>query len=67
MLCVMGLRLLHEGEIREDTKLMSIWKEVELFYLWFYRMKNMVKDRFDDIGAAITNNRGEIEVDLMRY
>lgn len=28
-------------------------------------MKNMVEDRFDDIGAAITNSGGEIELDLM--
>ena len=25
----------------------------------------MIEDRFDDIGAAITNSRGEIELDLM--
>lgn len=31
MLRVTDSGLLHEGEIREDTKLMSIWKEVELF------------------------------------
>ena len=65
MLRVTGSGLLHEGEIREDTELMSIWKEVELCCPWFYRMKNMVEDRFDDIGAAITNSGGEIEVDLM--
>lgn len=57
--------LLHEGKIREDSELMSIWKEVEQFCPWFYRMKNMVKDKFDDIGAAITNIGGEIELDLM--
>lgn len=65
MLRVTGSGLLHEGEIREDTELMSIWKEVKLFCPWFYRMKNMVEDRFDDIGAAITNSGGEIELDLM--
>lgn len=66
MLRVTGLGLLHEGEIREDTELMSIWKEVEQFCSWFYRMKSMVEDRFDDIGVAITNSGGEIELDLMR-
>lgn len=65
MLRVTGSGLLHEGEIREDTELMSIWKEVEQFCPWFYRMKSMVEDRFDDIGAAITNSGGEIELDLM--
>lgn len=29
-------------------------------------MKNMVEDRFDDISVAITNNRREIELDLIR-
>ena len=28
-------------------------------------MKNMVKDRFDDIGASIINSGEEIELDLM--
>lgn len=28
-------------------------------------MKNIVKDRFDTIGIVITNNRGEIEINLM--
>ena len=28
-------------------------------------MKDMVEDKFDDIGAAITNIGGEIELDLM--
>lgn len=65
MLRVTGSGLLHEGEIRNDSELMSIWKEVEQFCPWFYRMKNMVEDRFDDIGAAITNSGGEIELDLM--
>lgn len=65
MLRVTSSGLLHEGEIHEDTELMSIWKEVEQFCPWFYRMKSMVEDRFDDIGAAITNSGGEIELDLM--
>lgn len=39
MLRVAGSRFLHEDDIREDTELMSIWKEVELFCPWFYRMK----------------------------
>lgn len=29
-------------------------------------MKNIVKDRFDNIGAMITNNRGKIEIDFMK-
>ena len=28
-------------------------------------MNNMVQDRFNDIGAAMTNSGGEIELDLM--
>lgn len=65
MLRVTGSVLLYKGEIREDTELMSILEEVKLFCLWFYLMKNMVEDRFDDISAAITNSGGEIELDLM--
>lgn len=65
MLRIMGSGLLYKGEIRKDIKLISIWKEVELFCPWFYYMKNMVEDRFDDIDTAITNSRGEIEVDFL--
>ena len=45
MLRVTGSGLLHEGKIREDSELMSIWKEVEQFCPWFHHMKNMVEDR----------------------
>ncbi len=65
MLRIKSLRLLHEDEIYEDFKLMSIQKKVELFCSWFYCMKNIVEDRFDDINIAITNNRREIELNLM--
>ncbi len=33
MLRVTGSGVLDKGEIREDTKLRSIWKEVELFFI----------------------------------
>lgn len=66
MLCITGSRLLYKGEIYEDTKLISIQKEIKLFCLWFCYIKNIVKNRFDNIDIAITNNRREIEINLMK-
>ena len=48
-----------EGEIRDK------WEEVKLTCPWYFRMKVLVEDRFDDIGAAITNSGEEIDMDLM--
>ena len=29
-------------------------------FSWYYRMKKLVEDRFDDIGAAITNRETDV-------
>lgn len=65
MLYVMDSELLYKDKIHEDIKLMSICKKIELFCLWFYYMKNMIEDRFDNIGIAITNSGGKIEINFM--
>ena len=44
---------------------MDEWHEVRMVCPWFYRMKNLVGDRFDEIGAAITNSGEDIEIDVM--
>ena len=44
---------------------MDKWHEVRVLCPWFYRMKNLVDDRFDDIGAAITNSGEDIDLDVM--
>ena len=44
---------------------MGKWHEVRIVCPWFYRMKNIMDDRFDDIGAAITNSGEDIDIDVM--
>lgn len=39
------------------------WEEVKEMCPWFYRMRDMVGDRFDDIGAAITDSDGDVTLD----
>ena len=45
--------------------IMDKWHEVRVLCPWFYRMKLLVDDRFDDIGAAITNSGEAIDLDVM--
>lgn len=48
-----------EGEVRDK------WEQVKITCPWYFRMKALVEDRFDDIGAAITNSGEGIDLDLM--
>lgn len=66
ILRVTDSKLLHKSKIYEDTKLISIQKEIKLFCLQFYYKKNMVEDRFDNINITITNSKGEIQMNLIR-
>lgn len=64
-LTVTGAGLPHEDDIHEGSYIMDKWHEVRVVCPWFYRMKNLVDDRFDDIGAAITNSGEDIDIDVM--
>lgn len=66
ILYITGSELLYKDEIYKDIKLINIQKEIELFCLQFYYIKNIVKDRFDNINRAITNSEGEIKLDFMK-
>ena len=51
----------NEHAIAEGSNaIQNKWDEVNQFCPWFYRMRNMVIDRFDDIKAAITNSETDI-------
>ena len=41
------------------------WEEVKEMCPWFYRMRDMVGDRFDDIGAAITNSDADVTLEAI--
>lgn len=55
----------HKDDIHEGLYIMDKWHKVRILCLWFYRMKNLVDDRFDDIEAAITNSGEDIDIDTM--
>ena len=60
-----GAGLPHEDDIHEGSYIMDKWHEVRILCPWFYRIKYLVDDRFDDIGAAITNSGEDIDLDVM--
>lgn len=62
---VTGAGLPHEDDIHEGSYIMDKWHNVWILCPWFYQMKHLVDDRFDDIGAAITNSGEDIDLDAM--
>ncbi len=64
-LTLTGAGLPHEDDIHEGSYIMDKWHEVRVLCPWFYQMKNLVDDRFDDIGAAIINSGEDIDIDIM--
>ena len=44
---------------------MDKWHKVWILCPWFYQMKHLVDDRFDNIGAGITNSGQDIDLDVM--
>ncbi len=55
----------HEDDIHKELYIMDKWHEVRVLWPWFYQMKNLVDNRFDNIGAAITNSGEDINIDIM--
>ena len=43
----------------------AIWEQVKVTCPWYFRIKALVEDTFDDIGVAITNSGEGIDLDLM--
>ena len=53
--------LVYENKIwPRENEICSKWKEVKEVFLWYYRIKKLVEDRFDDVGAAITNRKTDV-------
>ncbi len=44
---------------------MDNWYDVRILLPWFSSNENLVDDRFDDIGGAITNSSDEVDLDIM--
>ena len=62
---VTGAGLTHKDDIYEGSYIMDKWHEVRILCPWFYQMKHLVDNRFDNIGAAITNSSQDINLDII--
>ncbi len=60
-----GAGLSHKNAIQEGSNIIDKWHVLRYIFLWFYQMKNLVDDRFDDIGAAMTNSGKNVDLDVM--
>ena len=57
--------LSHKDDIHEGSYIMDKQHEVQILCPWFYRIKLLVDNWFDDIGAAITNSGKDIDLDII--
>ncbi|MCJ1344479.1 hypothetical protein MMC31_002682 [Peltigera leucophlebia] len=64
-LIVTGAGLPYEDDIHKGLYIMNKWHKVRVVYPWFYRIKNLVDNCFEDIGAVITNSGKDIDIDVM--
>ena len=62
---ITGGGLPNEDAIWPEGEVWDKWEQVKITCPWYFRMKALVEDRFDDIGAAIINSREGIDLDLM--
>ncbi len=62
---VTGAGMPHEDAIQVGSNIMDKGHEVRNICPKFYRMNNLSDDRFDDIGAAITNTGEDVDLDVM--
>ncbi|MCJ1469693.1 hypothetical protein MMC07_008329 [Pseudocyphellaria aurata] len=60
---VTGAGLPDEDAIGNEGPVRDKWEEVKDICPWFFRMRDMVEDRFDDFGAAITNSETDAILD----
>lgn len=57
--------LLHKNDIDKGLNIMNKWYKVKVIYPWFYRMKNLLDNYFDDIRTTITNREKDININLI--
>ena len=58
---ITGAGLPNEDSIWDGpNEIRTKWEEVQEICPWFFRMKELVGDRFDDIGAAISNSEMDV-------
>lgn len=62
---VTGAKLPHENNIHKNSYIMDNWHEARIFYSWFYQIKYLVADQFDDISAAIINSDQDIDLNII--
>lgn len=62
---VTGAGLPHKDDIHDGSSIMDKWHEICVLCPWIYQMKILVDNRFNDIGAAITNSGKDIDLDIM--
>lgn len=55
----------YKDDIYERLYIMDKWHKVRVLYLWFYWIKNLVDDQFNNIGVAITNSEENIDINVM--
>ena len=63
ILVVIGTGLSHKDNIYKSSYIINKWYEVQILYLWFYQIKHLVNDWFDNISVGITNNGEDIDLD----
>lgn len=56
------------GRVNEDiwegnNKISNKSDEVKQICPWFFKLRDMVEDRFDDVGAAITSSETDVLLD----
>lgn len=65
MLGITSVGLSHENNIYKNNYIIDKWYKIRVLCLWFYRIKLLVDNQFDDIGAIIINSEEDIDLDVM--
>lgn len=55
----------NKDAIQPKDKVWNKQKQVKITYLWYFYIKTLVEDKFDNIIAAIINSRKNIDIDLI--
>lgn len=64
---VTGAGLLNKKAIwNGPNEIRDKWTQVKEVCPWFYKMRDMVENRFDDVGAAITNSKRDVALDAIQ-
>lgn len=58
-------RLPYKNDIYEGSNIIDKWHKVWILYSWFCWMKYLVDDQFNDINVVITNNKKDINWNII--